>query len=35
MKANTLTVSAAAAATDLQRFSMFISTGKNAIAVFL
>lgn len=33
MKANTLTVSAAA--TDLQRFSMFISTGKNAIAVFL
>lgn len=34
MKANTLTVSAAAA-TDLQRFSMFISTGKNAIAVFL
>lgn len=31
MKANTLTV----AATDLQRFSMFISTGKNAIAVFL
>lgn len=32
MKANTLTV---AAATDLQRFSMFISTGKNAIAVFL